>query len=888
MSPFDVPPGLTSVAQAIRVHVRERPDAPAILAPGRAPLTYAGLWRQIERTVGAFRQMGIGPNDRVALVLPDGPEMAVALVATICGAVAAPVNPNLGAAEFEASLADLRAKAVVVPARSDSPVKAVATVRGLPVIELSPDIDAEAGVFDLIGQSGEPLTDLNIELCVQAGARRMALILQTSGTTARPKTFAIDQALALGRTFEKIGIAQLTSADRCLNLMPLFHTGAVFNAVLSSLAVGGSVICAPGLVLPDFFDWIEVLRPTWYLGSPAIHQTIAVETPGRRDRLARQPLRFVRSISAAMTPQLRSAIEDAFGAPVVESYGLTETDILAYSPHPPESRKVGSVGIAAGHWVAALDERARQLPANEVGELAIEESRVLRTESGDSDADAFVNGWFRTGDLGYIDAERHVFVTGRVKELINRGGEKVSPREVEAALLQHPDVAEAVAFAVPHPRLGESVGAAVVPRAGVSLDDRALRDFVARRLARHKVPQRVLVLPEIPRGPTGKYQRVGMAEQLGLAGADSVGASTRQRESVTAPRDETEARLVAIWERLLRSGPVGVDEDFFALGGDSLLALQLLLEVEKTFGMRFSDAILYEASTAAGLAAVLRSRRSTAERVSIVPLKPNGTRPPLYICLHVGERGATAYRHLVNHIDTDQPIVGVQSRGVDAVGAQQRRVADVAVDYVTAIVGQQPEGPYCLCGHSDAGVLAYEVARQLVASGRDVAFLGLIDTACPTRDGMGSVRSIAAELWKWLRLKRFSLSDISVRVSLVRLLYRIVPSLRVPNRHLALWNSVARNAMYKEYAPRPYPGRVTMFLATRRPEVQRAIPQFGWREHVTGGFNVREVEGNHMSVLTGEVRKFAFTLSASLRAAGNGSEPGAHTKAEEQAVWPIH
>jgi oxalate---CoA ligase len=338
MNPFDVPPGLASVARAIRVQVDARPDAPAILAPGRTPLTYAGLWRQIERTVGALREFGVGPADRVALVLPNGPEMAVALVAAICGAVAAPLNPGLGAAEFEASLADLRAKAIVVPAGSDSAVRAVAAARGLPLIELAANLDAPAGAFSLAGYRKEPSIASPLDGLVtdsDADTRREALILQTSGTTARPKTFVLSQSLATLRMIEKVRVTRLTEADRCLNLMPLFHTGAIFNAVLASLAVGGSVVCAPGLAVQNFFEWVDVWRPSWYLGTPAIHQAIVTEASRHHEAVVGCPLRFVRCISSALSPQLRSEVESVFNAPVIESYALTETEILSFSPPPP-------------------------------------------------------------------------------------------------------------------------------------------------------------------------------------------------------------------------------------------------------------------------------------------------------------------------------------------------------------------------------------------------------------------------------------------------------------------------------------------------------------------------------------------------------------------------
>ena len=875
-NPFDVPPGLTSVPQAIRVHALERPNSPAILAPERTPLSYAGLWRQIGRTIGVLREMGIGPTDRVALVLPDGPEMAVALVATICGAVAAPINPGLGTAEFEASLSGLRAKAIIVSAGSDSPIRQIAAARDLPVIELSVAAGTKAGLFDLIGPRwksadeyhlGDELTEL------EADHDRPALVLQTSGTTDLPKTFAMSQADLFERIGALISIARMTSADRVLNLMHLFHFGGTLVGS-APLVVGGSVICAPGLVLPDFFDWLDTLRPTGYTAVPAIHQAIVSEAPHHCGAIARCSLRFIRSSSAALPPALRAALEGTFGVPVFESYWSTEAGLIAYTPDPPQRLKEGSVGVAAGPYVRVMDAGRCLLPASTVGEIVVEESRVLRPENVELPPEAFTNGWFRTGDLGYIDEDRYLFITGRVKELINRGGEKVSPQEVESALLAHPDVAEAVAFAVPHPRLGEGVAAAVVPRPGASASERELRDFATARLARFKVPQQVHVLASIPRGPTGKYQRVGMAERLGLTSSDPGTANARSRVEVADPRDETETRLVAIWERLLKQAPIGVDEDFFALGGDSLLALQLLLEVEREFGTRFPDSVLYASSTIEGLATVLGRQQSAAERVSVVPLKPTGSLHPLFVCLHVGNAGATSFRHLARHIDPERPLIGVQSRGVDERGVPQRSLKAIAADYVTRIIEVQPTGTYHLCGHSAGGLIAYEVAQQLTAQGREVAFLGLFDTSCPghaetARQEIGrhvaTITSLTPRALLTYLKPRLVDTCLFARATALRALQRAMPNLRVRGRYETLWVRTGTSLAYRGYEPKPYRGKLTMFLASHRSPNYHLISQLGWEEYAMGGFDVRQVAGDHVSLLSGQdSRKLASELNACL------------------------
>ena len=866
-----------SIARMLRDQANERPSDSAILAPGRAPLSYADLWRQVTRTVGALRRLGIGSDDRVSLVLPDGPELAVALLSVCAGASAAPINPKLGSTELAVCFAGLGVRAVIVPANTDSPARDVARARGIPVAELVPDHDAPAGVFSLAGLDGAPAD--GDQLVALDRPDRTALVLQTSGTTDCPKTFAITQAWLWQIRLEQ---TSLTSTDRGLNLLPLFHLAGIGTALLS-LQTGGSVICTSGLALPDFFDWLESLRPTWYIGTPTIHAAIAASARGL-PRPPRSSLRLIRSISAPLSVELWSELERAFEAPVFETYGTTETGVIAITPRPPLRPKPGSVGIALASVVAILSEAGERLPAGAVGEIAVVARRALHPEGVEPDLNAFVGDWFRTGDLGCIDDEGYLFITGRIKELINRGGEKVSPGEVEAALLRHPDVSEAVAFAVPHPRLGENVAAAVVLREGASTTSRALGKFAARHLAYHKVPQQILVLPEIPRGPTGKYQRTSLARTLGLT--EDAGRALARGE-VIAPRDALESRLVAIWERLLNVRPIGVTDDFFALGGDSLLAVQLLAEFEREFGTRYPDALLYRASTVEQLAALMREYDASVrrERVSIVPLKRGGSMPPLFICLHVGKIGATAYRHLARQLDDEQPLIGVQSRGLDYRGIPQRRLTGIAADYVAAITAEQPVGPYYLAGHSAAGVIAYEVAQQLIARGQAVAFLGLIDSLCPPppKTWRERLRGIVAPARKGprpsagARLVTLARSLVTrfephARALAAQLFGWAAPSLRRRSRREPIWITVAAAAACANYRPRPYRGRLTLFRATE--SIAKSGPNdspnspFGWHRYAGDGIDEFRVTGHHSSILKGGgPGSLASALESSLRAA---------------------
>jgi acyl-CoA synthetase (AMP-forming)/AMP-acid ligase II len=289
--------------------------------------------------------------------------------------------------------------------------------------------------------------------------------------------------------------------------------------VLAPVSAGSAVFCTPGFNALRFFAWMDEAAPTWYTAVPTMHQAIVSRASKNLEVIRRHPLRFIRSSSSSIPPQVIRELEEVFGAPLIESYGMTEaTHQMASNPLPPAVRKPGTVGLPAGPQVAIMSEDGKLLPAGGIGEIVIRGANVTAGYENNpkANAEAFVDGWFRTGDQGTLDAEGYLSLTGRLKEIINRGGEKISPREVDEVLMDHPAVAQVVCFAIPHPKLGEEVGAVVVLREGAQLTERELQSFVGERLADFKVPRKVLFLDEIPKGATGKLQRIGLAARLGL------------------------------------------------------------------------------------------------------------------------------------------------------------------------------------------------------------------------------------------------------------------------------------------------------------------------------------------------------------------------------------
>jgi len=491
-----------------------RDEALAIGAPGREWLTYAGLRRHVEDTVSALNEYGLGRNDRVAIVLPNGPEMATAFVAIACAATTAPLNPAYREEEFEFYLSDLSARALVVEQGSTSPAVSAARKLDIPVLEIEPG--KAAGVFRFTADKGAASAP------EQGGFARgddVALVLHTSGTTSRPKIVPLTHRNLCASAGNIRTTLALTSGDRCLNVMPLFHIHGLMAAILASLSAGASVVCTPGFNALKFFSWLEEAAPTWYTAVPTMHQAILARAPRSKDIVAAAKLRFVRSSSSSLPPQVMKALEETFHAPVIEAYAMTEASHqMTSNPLPPRPRKPGTVGVAAGPEVGIMDDKGELLPRGSVGEIVIRGDNVTLGYENNPKANAenFTSGWFRTGDQGVMDEEGYLSITGRLKEIINRGGEKISPREVDDVLMDHPAVQQVVTFAMPHPKLGEEVAAAVVLREGQKATEHEIRDFAAEHLADFKVPRKVLFLDEIPKGATGKLQRIGLAEKLGL------------------------------------------------------------------------------------------------------------------------------------------------------------------------------------------------------------------------------------------------------------------------------------------------------------------------------------------------------------------------------------
>lgn len=575
----------------------------ALNSVNRASLTYQQLLEFSNRIRTTLRASGIGHNDRVAIVLPNGIEMAALFLGITSNAVSAPLNPSYTADEFRFYLTDLRAKALVTLTNTTSPALEVARSLGLTLLTIAPD-KLENGLTLVEETSHQAIKP---DEGIPQG-QDTALLLHTSGTTSRPKLVPLAHQNILASAQNIAQTLKLTPQDVCLNVMPLFHIHGLIGALLSSVHAGAQIICTPGFNAPTFFEWIETFAPSWYTAVPTIHQSILRRAEDNREIIDRRPLRFIRSSSAALPPSVITGLETTFSAPVIEAYGMTEASHqMASNPLPPAVRKIGSVGQATGIDVAIMDDHGGILAAHQTGEIVIQGASVISGYEANEEANAnsFVRGWFRTGDEGYLDEDGYLYIRGRLKEIINRGGEKISPREVDEIILQHPAVSQAVTFAILDQMLGEDVAAAVVLKESASISERGLRDFVAESLAEFKVPRHIVFLSEIPKGATGKIQRIGLAKKLGISGDPS---PNNESIAYVAPRNPIEEMVAEVWSAVLRQEHIGVNHTFVGLGGDSLLATQIVSRLRDGADIEVTLRDFFDTPTIASMSALIERK----------------------------------------------------------------------------------------------------------------------------------------------------------------------------------------------------------------------------------------------------------------------------------------
>ncbi len=707
----------STMYEVVQRWAERTPDAPALVAKDRLPLTYGALAKLGDRFQRSLNYHGLGRNDRIAVVHSGGAEMAATIVGIWSCAAAAPMNPAYTIGEFAINFRDLGISAVLVDATMDTPARPAARQLGLPILEIELEDERVAGMVRLRHGAERSVRDAG-----RARLDDLATVLATSGTTSHRKIVPLHHRELWWKYANAVRCQELTPEDRCLSLMPLFHGHGINTGLGINLWSGGSTINLQEFDIETFADYIQTLEPTWYTGAFTFHHQILAHAERLKSVIATSSIRFARSGSGPLDARVGKEIEEALAIPVIQTYSTTETGIISGNPRPPRKRKHGSVGFPASDGVAIMDPNGKVLLAGNRGEVVVSGEHVFKGYENDlvANAAAFNGDWFRTGDEGMFDDDGFLFLTGRIKELINRGGQKISPYEIDEALLAHPQVAAASAFPVPHPTLGEEVAAAVVLDDRASVDEASLLGFLRESLAEYKVPRHLALVEDIPKGPTGKIQRHELASALGMI--REPGAATISDED--RPATALEAKLQALWASALGVEHVGLHDDFFLLGGDSLQAVELFLRIEKTLGRSLPRSVLFEAGTVAEMAQCVELSSPTR---CLVPIRATGGRP-IFFCVHGISGQVLNFRALAQHLGEDQPFYGIQSVGLDGAETPLARIEKMAARYIAEIRRLQPMGPYYFGGYSMGGRVACEMARQLRATGQAVGMLALLDT----------------------------------------------------------------------------------------------------------------------------------------------------------------
>lgn len=582
------------------------PDRPAILAHDGTVLSRGELSSSVIAGAAFLKGQGVGRSDRLALSLAPGPARATGLLSGMAVATVAPLVHSGPRAMIEEELRRLRVTKLVVDDQTSMSVLDAAASIGLPVLKLDP-------------VNSKPTRQ---ELAPSAVGQDLALLMQSSGTTARPKVVPLSHANLLAGASSIVDVLGLGPDDRTLAVLPLFHIHGIVATLLAPLVSGGSVVFCRELAVDEILTQLSFSHPTWLSASPTV--LLALLDRAERAGLRSIPhrLRFIRSVTMPLSSEARGRLENLFGVPVLDVYGMTEATSQVCSTRLPWERVVrkdGSVGPAAGPELNVLSSNGVRCPVGEAGEVVIRGASVTRGYEGLEEngwrTDSLGVAWFSTGDEGFIDEHGNLFLTGRSKEMINRGGLKIAPLKVDEALSLHPEVYEALAFSVPHPTLGEDLVAAVVLRPGAGVIEQDLREHLVGLLAAHEVPSGFVFLDSLPRGETGKPLRVGLSKRL----PELINAAA------SPAHGDLEHMVEEAFAKILDRPVAGRDANFFLLGGDSLSSLSVIGRLGQSLGLELPSTLLFHHPSVSGLARHLEelvagTNRDSTQGVPVIPV----------------------------------------------------------------------------------------------------------------------------------------------------------------------------------------------------------------------------------------------------------------------------
>ena len=781
----------STIADVLESHAARDAAAPAIVTAGLGTLSFGAVVRHVRQVGDQLAAAGIGPSSRVGIALQRGPEAALLNVAVAANAIVLPINPNLPPVELREELKRLRLHALVVPGEAGLPSWVDEDESGAVLFKATKATSS----FEEIALA--PVTDVRgAAPSGRVTAQSWAAIFRTSGTTGPSKRVPVthENLVEMARKMERW--LELTPADRSACIMPIYYNAGFKATLVAPLLVGCSVALPETAGAHDIEQWLGELRPTWLTASPAFLQAVVEKLSVSSGRSVAQSLRFVLSTASYLPDNTRRELTRLLGKPVVEFYGLCEAGMM--TGPVPALEKPGSVGRIPEDELAIRDDSGGPVRPGQVGQVMLRGPSVMPgylLDDIEGQPTGLVDGWLATGDLGSVDERGLLTIVGRTKEIINRGGEKIAPYDVEKALLAHPVVREAAAFAVPHARLGENVGAAVVLHPGAAATSTDLIDFVYERLAPFQRPRHVHIVDSLPLGPTGKISR----PRLSAAFADA-------RRDTPPPAAPLEVLIAEIWQRLLKRVDIGMDDDFFEIGGDSLQATEMLLEVEETTHHRINPSDIRAQLTIRVLCDRLAGAAAARDEAMTKVRAGEGT--PLFLC-HGDFCGWGFYGfRLSEMLESKGPVYLLHSLLDGARGIET--IEDLASLYLAGVHAAAPDGPLRVAGYCHGGLAALELVRQLEAAGRTVEKVVLIDAfSLNARPLMRPIVPVVSWMGRWLpgelgrKIGRSGMPSVWVLAShLLRrdptILHRVTKTAR--SGSMRAWDTSLRTTYYRAMA----------------------------------------------------------------------------------------
>ena len=845
----------STIGDVLLGHAVRDPGAAAVVCPGLGTLTFADLARHVGRIGDQLRLAGIVQTSRVGIALPRGPEAALLSIAVCCSAILLPINPNLAPAELQVELERLRLHALIVPANAELAGWVAAGGEDFGLFKAAQALSSfeEVAIEQVRPVRRSPPASIMT-------AQSWSVIFRTSGTTGVPKRVPVTHGNLIEMARKMQRWLMLGPADRAACILPIYYNAGFKATLLVPLLIGCSVALPATTSPQDFERWTAELKPTWLTAAPAFLQAVVEKLRASAEPKQPSSLRFVLSTASYLPEPTRAELARLLGVPVVEFYGLCEAGMMTAPALAPDEAPKGSVGRVPGGELAIRGDKGTFVRPGQIGEVMLRGPSVMPgylLDDIEGTPTGLLDGWLPTGDLGTVDKNGFLTIVGRSKEIINRGGEKIAPYEVEKALLAHPAVREAACFAVPHPRLGENVGAAVVLHAGAEATSRELIDFLYDRLAPFQMPRQVHVMETLPVGATGKISRPQLS--AAFAGHQRLGPP---------PEAPLEILINDIWRRLLGRGDIGVDDDFFEIGGDSLQATEMLLELEEITRHRIAPsevgAQLTIRQLSESLAGAAAAKREVMARVKA------GRGTPLFLC-HGDFCGWGFYGFRLAELLKDSGPVYLLHSMIDAAEGIET-IEEMVQGYLPHIAAAAPVGPVRLAGYCHGGLAALEIARHLEASGRTVDKVVLIDSfsinARPVMRGLARLVSVAGHVMPGVlgrKLRRSAMPSLWVFSS-----HFLQGELALLRRTLAkgamrVWDGSRRTDYYRamsQYLP-PRVQCEVICLLSEEYAARKAYDPAAWK-HLAARVRADRIPGEHNTCVSRHVGDLAERLNQML------------------------